>query len=139
MKLLLALTAAATLTAHAAQAAPYTLFIYEADDQLALRSQTGAAGIAYWEAYDKFGKDLAAAGVLRGGSALKTGTSVSRIAAGVSAASAAPYAASALALGGYFQIDVPSDADAIEWASKMPVIDGVVEVRAGYPAPGMAM
>jgi hypothetical protein len=34
---------------------------------------------------------------------------------------------------------VPTDADAIAWARKMPVTDGVVEVRAGYPAPGMAM
>ena len=139
MKLLFALTAIGTIAAVSAQAAPYTLFIYESDQQLALRLGDDAASVAYWEAYDLFGKELAAAGVLRGGSALTTGAPISQVAAGGSSASTAPYAASPLALGGYFQIDVPTDADAIAWASKMPVIDGVVEVRAGYPVPGMTI
>lgn len=139
MKFLLALTAVATIAASSVEAAPYTLFIYESAAQLALRPGDDAATLAYWEAYDTFGKDLAAAGVLRGGSALTTGAPVSQVAAGASATATAPYAASALALGGYFQIDVPTDADAVAWAGKMPVIDGVVEVRAGYPVPGMAM
>lgn len=139
MKLLFALTAVATIAVSSAEAAPYTLFIYESVEQLALRPGDDAASMAYWEAYDQFGKDLAAAGVLRGGSALTNGAPISQVAAGASAAATAPYAASPLALGGYFQIDVPSDTDAIAWASKMPVIDGLVEVRAGYPVPGMAM
>jgi len=139
MKLLFALTAVATIAAVSTEAAPYTLFIYESDQQLALRPGDDAATLAYWGAYDTFGKALAAAGVLRGGSALATGTPVSHVAAGASAAATTPYAASPLALGGYFQIDVPTDAHAIAWANKMPVIDGLVEIRAGYPVPGMAM
>ena len=139
MKFLYALTAVATVAVSSVEAAPYTLFIYEGPEQLALRPGDDAATLAYWEAYDTFGKELAAAGVLRGGSALTTGAPVSQIAAGASAAATEPYADSALALGGYFQIEVATDADAIAWARKMPVIDGVVEVRAGYPVPGMAM
>lgn len=139
MKFLPALTAVATIAMSTAEAAPYTLFVYESAEQLALRPSDEAATLAYWEAYDIFGKELAAAGVLRGGSALTTGAPVSVVAAGVLAAATTSYATSALALGGYFQIDVATDADAISWASKLPVIDGVVEVRAGYPVPGMAM
>lgn len=139
MKLLLALTMAATIAAASAQAAPYTLFIYESTEQLALRPGDGDATVAYWMAYDTFGKELTAAGVLRGGSALSTGAPVSQVAAGAPATATAPYANSELLLGGYFQIDVPTDADAITWAGKMPVIDGIVEVRAGYPVPGTAM
>ena len=139
MKFLFALTAVATIAASSAEAAPYTLFIYESAEQLGLRPGDAAATLAYWEAYDTFGKALAAAGVLLGGSALTTGAPVSQVAAGAAAAATAAYADSALALGGYFQIEVGTDADAIAWARKLPVIDGVIEVRAGYPVPGMAM
>ncbi len=139
MKSLLALAALVVTASLPAQAAPYTLFIYEAPEQLALRPATDDAAAAYWAAYDVFGKELAAAGVLRGGSALTTGAPVSLVMAAGTETPAAPYASSPLALGGYFQIDVPSDADAIAWASKMPAVGGVIEVRVGYPVPGMAM
>jgi hypothetical protein len=139
MNRFLTLAALAALTTLPAHAAPYTLFIYESQDQLALRPGSDAAAQAYWAAYDVFGKDLAAAGVLRGGSALATGAPLSQVVGGAAADVAAPYAVSPLALGGYFQIDVENDAEAIAWAARMPVVDGVVEVRAGYPVPGMAM
>ncbi|MBU1305039.1 MAG: hypothetical protein KKF33_05910 [Alphaproteobacteria bacterium] len=139
MKFLITMVATVALASLPAQADPYTRFIYESAQQLALRPGNDAAALAYWQAYDIFGKELASAGVLRGGSALATGAPVSQITAGDGIAVAAPYAVSPLALGGYFQIEVASDADAIAWASKMPVVDGVVEVRAGYPVPAMAM
>jgi hypothetical protein len=139
MKLLLVLTAAAGIFAQSTSAAPYTLFIYESAGQLALRPGNDPATLAYWQAYDAFGKELAAAGVLRGGSALMTGAPVSQVSAGASMAGAEPYAASPLALGGYFQIDVATDEDAVAWAQRLPVIGGVVEIRAGYPVPGMPM
>lgn len=122
-----------------AQAGPFTLFIYEDPDQLALRPGIDDAALAYWSAYDAFSKEMAAAGVLRGGSALGTGAPVVLVNSQKGEPSAQPYARSELALGGYFQIDVPSEADAIAWAEKLPVAGGVVEVRAGYPAPGMNM
>lgn len=139
MKLLISLTAMTVISALPAQAAPYTLFIYESSEQLALRTGTDAASADYWAAYDTFGKDLAAAGVLRGGSALTTGAPVSQVAAGAASDVTSSFAVSPMALGGYFQIDVATDADAIAWAQRMPVADGVVEVRAGFPVPGMPM
>ena len=139
MKSLLATAAIIAATLLPAEAAPYTLFIYESPDQLALRPGTGAETGAYWAAYDSFGKQLAAAGILRGGSALLTGTPVALVRAGSDTTSAAPYASAPLALGGYFQIDVAAEADAVAWAKQLPVVGGVVEVRAGYPVPGMSM
>lgn len=139
MKSLLALAALLAATSLPAHAAPYTLFIYESADQLALRPATGSDSAAYWDAYDRFGKELAAAGVLRGGSALNAGAPVALVEAGAQQSSANPYAKSELLLGGYFQIDVASDAEAIAWAGKMPAVGGVIEVRAGYPVPGMNM
>jgi hypothetical protein len=68
--------------------------------------------------------------VLRGGSAL---TAVAQ------QALASPYAESELLLGGYFQIDVASDADAVASASKMPAVSGVIEVRSRYTVPGTNM
>lgn len=135
------LSAAAVLAAMLlpASAAPYTLFIYEQADQLALRPATNDAAAAYWAAYDLFGKDLAAAGVLRGGSALSTGSAVSWVDSGVELPADGFYATSQLALGGYFQIDVANDAEASAWARKMPTAGGVVEVRSGYPVPAMKM
>ena len=48
------------------------------------------------------------------------------------------YAASELALGGYFQIDVPGRDAALTWAARLPAAaSGAVEIRAGYPAPAM--
>lgn len=131
---------AATLAAIAAPAgaAPYTLFIYEDPGQLALRPASGDAAAAYWGAYDAFGKALAAAGVLRGGAALTTGAPVALVGGGENAGM--PVARSGLPLGGYFQIDVANGAEALDWAAKVPTAGlGVVEVRAGYPVPGMSM
>ncbi len=140
MKKMLTLAAMLAAMSLPAVAAPYTLFIYEAAEQLALRPASGEASAAYWAAYDRFGKELAAAGVLRGGSALTTGAPVSVVDGAGAASVTAPYAMSPLSLGGYFQIDVASDAEAIAWARKMPTGGvGVIEVRAGYPVPGMAM
>jgi hypothetical protein len=132
---------AATLAALTApvDAAPYTLFIYEDPGQLALRPASGDAAAAYWGDYDAFGKALAAAGVLRGGSALTTGAPVALVGAGDGDAGT-PVARSGLPLGGYFQIDVATDAEALAWAAKVPTAGtGLVEVRAGYPVPGMSM
>ncbi len=139
MKLRIAALAGFLLVLGAtARSEPYTLFIYESPEQLALRSASGDAA-AYWNAYDAFGKELAAAGVLRGGSALTTGAAVALL-GGDEDAPASPVARSGRPLGGYFQIDVATDAEAIAWAAKLPAAgSGLVEVRAGYPVPGMSM
>ena len=130
----------ALLLAAPTQAAPFTLFIYEDQSQLDLRPGTDSASQAYWASHDAFGKDLAAAGVLRGGSALNTGGSVAPVTAAKAEAASSTHAPSPLALGGYFQVDVPNEADAVQWAQKAPLGgESLIEVRAGYPVPGMMM
>ena len=140
MNKLISATAMALLLAAPTHAAPFTLFIYEDQSQLDLRPGTDSASQAYWASHDAFGKDLAAAGVLRGGSALNTGGSVALVTAAKAEVASSAYAPSPLALGGYFQIDVPSEADAVQWAQKAPLGgESLIEVRAGYPVPGMMM
>lgn len=140
MNKLISATALALLLTAPAQAAPLTLFMYEDQNQLDLRSGTDSASPAYWASYDGFGKDLAAAGVLRGASALNTGGSVTLVTAPKAEVVPSAYAPSPLALGGYFQIDGPSEADAAQWAQKAPLGgDSLIEVRSGYRVPGMMM
>ena len=64
------LRAALVLAASPALAEPFVLLIHEAPDQIALRTDPGAAGMAYWAAYADWGRQAAAAGVMRGGAAL---------------------------------------------------------------------
>jgi len=138
---LAALAAVLAIPSLPAVAEPYTLLIFEDPGQLALRPASGAAASAYWRGYESFGKALADAGVLRGGSALTTGSAVAIVGqAGPATGPEHPVARSGLPLGGYFQIDVATDAEAIAWAGKAPVAGaGVVEVRAGYAVPDMSM
>lgn len=138
---LAALAAAAALWTQPMAAEPYTLFIYEDPGQIALRSLADGAGADYWSEYEAYGAELAAAGVLRSGSALTTGDAVAVVGAGPRADGVVGASLrSGLPLGGYFQIDVASDGDAIAWARKVPAAGlGMVEVRAGYPVPGMSM
>lgn len=136
MHKLLGIAAIAATLASPVQAAPFTLLIYEDPAQLELRPGTDAAAEAYWSAYDVYGKDLAAAGVLRGGSALDTTGAVTLVSADAANASTSVYAGAEMALGGYFQIDVATEADAVAWARKAPLGGrSLIEVRAGYPVP----
>ncbi len=131
----LLLASALTACAATADAAPFTLLIYETPEDLALRTDATDKGAAYWGAYAAIGKEMSAAGVLKGGSALVTGQ-VTTVSGTGPAASA--FATSPLALGGYFQIDVADEAAAIVWARKIPAAaTGAVEVRTGYAVPGM--
>lgn len=128
---------AATLAASVARAEPFTLFVYEAPEVLALRTDEGPAGADYRGAYAPFAEAATAAGVLQGGAPLSTDADaiVTVVAGGVDAQ---PFAVSGPALGGYFQIDVADLAAAQDWAARLPAAEtGAVEVRAGYPAPAM--
>jgi hypothetical protein len=129
-RLALALTLA---LAAPAEAEPFTLMIYESGGQLALRTDAGAKGTAYWGTYATFAAEAGAASILRGGQALVTDP-----AAIVTTAGPGAHATSRLALGGYFQIDVADIDAALDWARRLPAATtGVVEVRPGFPAPGM--
>lgn len=124
--------AAAALFTTPALAEPFTLMIWETPEDIALRTDTSEAGQAYWAGYMAFAEEAGAAGVIRGGSPLETDTVVT-------VAEAAPeFAAGALVLGGYFQIDVPDLATARDWAAKLPASKtGAVAIHPGYPAPAM--
>ena len=84
------------------------------------------------QAYIDFSKQVAAAGVLRGGSELApiaTAKTV-RVRNGRVKATDGPFAETKEHLGGYYLIDVPSLDQALEWAAKVPsAAIGSIEVR----------
>lgn len=136
--------AAAALLALAAlpgKAGPFTLFVYESPADIALRTDTGAAGAGYWAAYAAFAAEAGKAGILRGGAPLMTGTDrirAVRLRDGEREVTEAGPGPGPFRLGGYFQIDVPDLAAALDWAAKLPAArTAFVEVVEGYPAPAM--
>jgi hypothetical protein len=132
----LALAAMLAAISMPVAAAPYTLFIYEGAEQLALRPAQSEAAAAYWAAYDAFGKELAAAGVLRGGSALNAGAPVSVVGAAGPAAADAPYAASPLLLGGYSRSTSPTMPRLLTGPGKRPWA-GSASSRSGRGIPSL--
>lgn len=115
---------AALLLPVVADAAPYTLFVFEAPRELARRADPGPDGTAYWAEYAAFGTRLAAAGVLRGGSAIVP---------------AAGLADGDSPLGGYFTLDTDDRAGAQRWAAEAPASrrGGRVVVADGIASPAM--
>ena len=83
-------------------------------------------------AYMQYSKDLAAAGVMRGGASLQpvaTATTV-RVRGGKPATTDGPFAETKEQLGGYYIVDVPNLDEAIKWAAKCPgAAYGSIEVR----------
>jgi hypothetical protein len=87
---------------------------------------------AVMAAYNQFGRDAGAAGVLEGGEALEptaTATTV-RVRDGERTVTDGPFAETREALGGYYVLDCADLDQAIEWASRIPGASvGCVEVR----------
>lgn len=96
--------AALALAPLPASAETYTLFIYETPADIALRTDPGADGAAYWAAYSEFGARLSREGVARGGAPLIPGEA----------------GTGELVLGGYFQIETASRATAEAYAAEAP-------------------
>lgn len=116
------------LAATPVAAEPFVLLVHEAPDQIALRTDPGAAGQAYWGAYAAWGAEAAKAGVMRGGAAMVP----------VPVATLGTLEPGALVLGGFFQIEAGSIDEAKAWAAKLPAATtGAVDVRAVVPMPGM--
>ena len=116
--------AALALAAFPAAAETYTLFVYETPADIALRTDTGAEGAAYWAAYAEFGAQLGRDGVVRGGAPL------------IPASTAGT---GELVLGGYFQIETASRAAAEAYAAEAPSSNrgGKTVVLEHLPTPGM--
>jgi hypothetical protein len=83
-------------------------------------------------AYNQFGRDAGAAGVLLGGEALEptsTATTV-RVRNGERSVMDGPFAETREALGGYYLLECADLDQAIEWASRIPGASrGCIEVR----------
>jgi hypothetical protein len=84
------------------------------------------------DAYNKFGEEAAAAGVMKGGDALQptqTATTV-RVRDGKTLTTDGPFAETKEALGGYYIFEAKDLDEAIEWAARLPGSWwGSVEVR----------
>lgn len=130
----------AAAAASPAAAVPFTLVIFESTGDVEKRTDKGETGITYWGSYAAFAEEATKAGVLRGGTALHATENVYAVTGrdGGVAQTTAFDAREPLRLSGFFQIDVPDAAAAIDWAAKIPAArTGRIEIRAGYPAPGM--
>ncbi|MES3033970.1 MAG: YciI family protein [Gemmatimonadota bacterium] len=117
----------------------YSIMIWESPAQLALRTDP-SRGAAYWAAFASIGEELQKAGVLRGGTALRTGDAVRTVMVrdGAQRVRRAAHANAREELGGYFIIEVASLDEAVRWAGRIPsAVTGAIEVRPAYPAPTM--
>lgn len=128
---LLALAPAALLTAGQADAREFTLMIYERAEDFATRADSGPAGKAYWGGYASIGRQMAQAGILKGGGALEPDKAVRTLLIRDGKRREAQRAGgSDLTLGGYFIVDVADEAAALDWAAKIPAArTGLIEVR----------
>jgi len=93
---------------------------------------------AYMATWTQYTQDLTDAGVNLGGEALQgaeTATTV-RHEDGATTVADGPFAELKEHLGGYYVIDVDTLDDAIEWARRLPVGTGAVEVRPIFPTDG---
>ncbi len=84
----------------------FTLFIYETPDEIALRTDTGEEGAAYWAAWSEFSASLARAGAIRGGAPLIP--------------SQALRSPEGLVMGGYFILEAADLEEAESFAAAAP-------------------
>ncbi len=108
----------------------YAILIYGDESAWNTMSQEQMNGI--YEAYGKYSKDLAGAGILRGGSELKhtnTATTV-RVRDGKTLTTDGPFAETKEQLGGFYLIETADLDSALAWAAKCPSAPfGSIEVR----------
>ena len=108
----------------------YLILIYGDESRFAHMGEQAMQQM--YAAFMQYNKDLAAAGVLRGGAELKptsTATTV-RVRDGKTTLTDGPFAETKEALGGYYVIDVPTLDDATRWAARCPAAGGgSIEVR----------
>lgn len=103
-------------------------------DESAYASMSEAEQKGAFEAFMTYNKELAAAGVLRGGSELAPSptATVVRGSGGEVLVTEGPFAESREQIGGYYVLEVPSRDEAVAWAKRCPIVfgGGAVEVRA---------
>jgi len=108
----------------------YLLTIYT--DESAFAEATPEEIQEVMAAYEAFGRDASAAGVMLGGEGLQpsgTATTV-RVRDGETIASDGPFVETREQLGGYYLVDCRDLDDALAWAARIPgAATGAVEVR----------
>ena len=110
----------------------YIILIYGDESRFAQMANDPKAQEQMYAAYGKYGADMQAAGVLRGGAELKTTTSATtvRVRNGKTVTTDGPFAETKEQLGGYYLIDVANLDDAVHWAGRCPsAVGGSIEVR----------
>ena len=106
----------------------FTLWGDESDYETA----TPEEGAAEMAAYEAFGREAEAAGILLGGEGLEPTTSATtlRLKGGERVVTDGPFAETKEQLGGYYVLDCKDLDDALDWAAKLPVAkSGSVEIR----------
>jgi hypothetical protein len=108
----------------------YILMVYQSAQEFDAR--TGKDQAAFWGAWKAYAEALTAAGVMAGGSGLEPPSSSKtvRFGRGRQGVQDGPYADTKEQLGGFFILEVPDLNTALDWASRCPVKQGAVEVRA---------
>ena len=110
----------------------YMILIYGDEKRFATMAGNPEAQKQMYAAFGKYGADMRAAGVLRGGAELKptqTATTV-RLKDGKTIATDGPFAETKEQLGGYYLIDVSDLDQAVKWAARCPAAEGgSIEVR----------
>ena len=109
----------------------YLCTIY--DDETQWSDATPEQMSAVMDAYNAFGDEARAAGVMAGGEGLEPTSSATtvRVRDGERVLSDGPFAETKEQLGGFYLIDVADLDQAIEWAKKVPMRPGSkIEVRA---------
>lgn len=91
--------------AGSAGAEPFTIFIFEPESEIALRTDQSEAGADYWAAWMAYSGVLAEAGAAKGGAPLTPAASVR---------------ADGMILGGYFIIEAEDQTAADALAAKAP-------------------
>jgi hypothetical protein len=108
----------------------YLLTIY--GDESGLSDVTPEESAQVMAAYEAFSREVAEAGVMRGGEGLQpsaTATTV-RVRDGERMLTDGPFAETREQLGGYYLLDCPDLDAAIGWAAKIPgAAHGAIEVR----------
>jgi hypothetical protein len=110
----------------------YMILIYGDEKNFAMMQDKPEVMKATYAAFTKYGGDMRAAGVLRGGAELKstlTATTV-RVRNGKTVTTDGPFAETKEQLGGYYMVDVPNLDEAVKWAAQCPAAQGgSIEVR----------
>ena len=119
-------------------AAEFTLFVYETNQDLALRADKGTAGQGYWADYARFADVLKTAGAIRGGAPLQLPAEA--VTFDGKGSRTGTVEAGPLQLGGYFKVEAVDikAAEALAAAAPAARRGGAVVVRETYPNPMMA-